>query len=202
MSPLAFLDDLDLRGERVRLRRPRVEDSEALHAHIAGRREILDWIEWPGPRNVEELREKARHWRTESDDAANYHLAIERLDTNEVAGALSLRFVDHPRTGDVGYWIAVPHQNRGLASEAVALTAWLAFDALGADGLTACVFEGNLASRRVLEKLGFDLRRTEGCGGLFSPRPRWSFELARAAWLARGGQRPVEFELAFAGRRP
>ena len=203
MDPGPVLANVDLRGSLVRLRRPRIEDAERTFKMIAGRREILDWIEWSGPRDIGELRDKARHWRTESDTAANYQLAIVRTDSGEVAGAMSLRFIDHPDSADLGYWIGVAHQGRGLASEAVGLAVWLAFDALEANSVTACVFLDNFASRRVLEKHGFELRATSGDEISCGRRPRWSFALERQTWLARAEvQRPLDFELAFTDARP
>ena len=187
---------VSLRGAVSRLCTPRVEDAEKSFKLIADRREILDWIEWAGPRDVVEMREKARNWRVESDDAANYQLAIFDAQTSELVGALSLRFVDHPGRGDLGYWIGAEHQGRGLASDAVGLAVWLAFDALEAHSVSACVFVDNFASRRVLEKHGFELQ-AEGetvCG----QRPRWNFLLASAAWSARASAlRPLDFELSF-----
>ena len=76
MNVREVLSEIDLRGQLVRLRPPHLEDAEYLYGLIAGRREILDWIEWAGPKSAEDFREQARHWRKESDDAANYQLAI------------------------------------------------------------------------------------------------------------------------------
>ncbi len=187
---------VDLRGSVARLCTPRVEDAERSFELISGRREILDWIEWAGPRDVLEMRERARNWRVESDDAANYQLAILRAETSEIVGALSLRFVDHPGRGDLGYWIGAEHQGQGLASDAVGLALWLAFDALEASQVSACVFADNFASRHVLEKHGFELQPAaeNSCG----QRPRWIFLLESAAWYERASaQRPLDFELTF-----
>lgn len=201
MNPRPVLERVDLRGSTARLCVPRVEDAEQAYAQIAGRREILEWLEWPGPDSVEQMRDKARHWRTEGGDTANYQLAIHAAaPPGAMVGALSLRFVDHPERGDLGYWIAVEHQGRGYASDAVGLALWLAFEALDATSVSACVFVPNQASRRVLEKHGFELQApAEDCG----QRARWNFLMTKQAWLAGPAlQRPLEFELQFAAARP
>ena len=56
----------------------------------------------------------------------------------------------------IGYGLAEPYRNRGYATEAAAgLCAWLITEA-GATRITAVdVLDDNMASRRVLEKLGF-----------------------------------------------
>ena len=208
MSAREVLSEIDLVGPVARLRPPRLEDAERTYALIAGRRDILDWLEWSGPTTPEEMREQARHWRKQSDDAANYQLAILRapqgeLDSDEVVGAMSLRFIDHPDRGDLGYWIAVEHQGQGLASDAVGLATWLAFEVLEANFVSACVFVPNLPSRRVLEKHGFALQSEAGCAASPAARPRWNFLLERAAWSARtDAPRPLQFHFAFTRARP
>jgi len=204
MNATRILDDLDLRGERVRLRPPRVSEAQAAYELIGERREILDWLEWSGPRSVEDMREQARLWRTTSDEAANYRLAILLPgEAAQVAGAISLRFIDHPGRCDLGYWIGARYQGRGLASAAVGHCLWLAFEVLEADSASACVFVDNFSSRRVLEKHGFELRAPECSSSACDARPRWNFALARTAWRERGPiQRPCEFELSFGAGRP
>jgi len=208
MTVREVLSEIDVRGKSVRLRPPRIEDAERVFGLIAGRREILDWIEWTGPSSAEEFREQARHWRKESDDAANYQMAILRVAQDapdssraeQVVGAMSIRFIDHPDRGDLGYWIGVEHQGHGFASEAVGLVVWLAFEVLGAKTVSACVFVPNTRSRRALEKHGFELRdEAAAC----DQRPRWNFRLERESWSTRpDALRPIEFHFAFTPARP
>ena len=203
MSAEQFLSHVDLRGHVARLRLPRVEEAERVFAMLAGRREILDWIEWSGPENSEELREKARNWRVETGGAANYQLALAHADTDESAGSLSLLFIDHPERADVGYWVGAAHQGRGLASDAIGLAVWLAFNVLDARSVSACVFVGNVASRRVLEKHGFGLRPSAAGEITCSARERWTFGLERSVYEVRANApRPVEFDCAFRGALP
>jgi RimJ/RimL family protein N-acetyltransferase len=195
-------------GKLTRLRPPHVDDAEDTYRMIAGRRAILDWLEWPGPALAEEMREQARHWRKEEGGAANYQLAILRhpqgtFESLEVVGALSLRFIDHPDRGDLGYWVGVEHQRQGFASEAVGLATWLAFEVLGASSLSACVFVPNVASRRVLLKHGFELREEAESGTTPEQRPRWQLQLARESWSARPDKLvPQQFHRAFRPARP
>lgn len=61
-----------------------------------------------------------------------------------------------PHRMEVGYWLARPHWGRGLAAEAVAAVAAHVFATRPeVVRLFARVFDGNPASRRVLEKAGF-----------------------------------------------
>jgi len=57
--------------------------------------------------------------------------------------------------GELGYWLAPRLAGQGLMSEAAAaVTAW-AFETLGLHKVTVGCIEDNVASKRVIEKLGF-----------------------------------------------
>ena len=57
--------------------------------------------------------------------------------------------------GDL-FWLAEAQWGRGIVSAAVALVVAHAFDAMGAERVQAYVYDWNPASRRVLEKNGFE----------------------------------------------
>ncbi len=82
-------------------------------------------------------------------------LAIE-ID-GKVAGGIGI----HPltdvyrKTAEIGYWLAMPHRGRGIATAAVGAVVPLAFARFAIHRLQAGVFSNNPASMRVLEKNGF-----------------------------------------------
>jgi [ribosomal protein S5]-alanine N-acetyltransferase len=56
---------------------------------------------------------------------------------------------------ELGYWLGEPFWGQGLVSEvALAATAW-AFETLGLHKITIGCIEGNTASQRIIEKLGY-----------------------------------------------
>ncbi len=59
------------------------------------------------------------------------------------------------RSAELGYWLAPEAWGRGLATAAVSAIVPWAFEALGVVRVWAAVFDGNVASARVLEKCGF-----------------------------------------------
>lgn len=150
-----ILDSCMLTGERVVLRPVRIADAAEAFRILHKRNEVLDWLIWSGPDSRAEMERYYEHWRVDSDDGANYHFALEEREGAAFCGTLGLRFLGHAFTGDLGYWVAPEHWNRGLGSEAIALSAWLAFERLETVLLTARVFLGNEASNRVLLKNGF-----------------------------------------------
>jgi RimJ/RimL family protein N-acetyltransferase len=55
----------------------------------------------------------------------------------------------------IGYWLGEPYWGRGYMSEAAGALVRHAFETDGLDALTSAHFTENLASARVLQKLGF-----------------------------------------------
>ena len=57
---------------------------------------------------------------------------------------------------EVGYWIGEPYWRNGYATETVKLLVEMAFNQLGMQRVYANIFEYNMASMKVLEKVGFE----------------------------------------------
>lgn len=153
------LSDVLLEGARVRLRPVRPDDATPAFPLIHAVRPVLDWLCWQGPRDEAELRAAYSTWRAVTANGTNYHFAVEAVADGGVLGTASLRYVDHPHVGDVGYWLGVPFHGRGLGTELVGLLAHLGFEVLRSTALSAEVFPGNVASVRALQRAGFRLER-------------------------------------------
>jgi RimJ/RimL family protein N-acetyltransferase len=84
-----------------------------------------------------------------------YHLGIVWTATDEVIGMARLG-IDAPehRVGDIGYGVRRDRNGEGFATEAAALLVDFGFHELGLHRIFAYHHPDNLASRRVLEKLG------------------------------------------------
>lgn len=75
---------------------------------------------------------------------------------SHVLGSVSLKNISHSMAyAEIGYGIAQDHHRRGLATAAVRLLVTKVFTETALRKLLAFVHDKNLASRRVLEKLGF-----------------------------------------------
>ena len=70
-----------------------------------------------------------------------------------LVGVISLHW-----NGELAWWVGVPWQNRGLATRAARLVKGFAFDQLQLPALTARHMPDNLASGRVMAKLGMHYR--------------------------------------------
>lgn len=94
--------------------------------------------------------------RCEVDRAAGTRFASAVFVDGTFAGIMDLNAIDRDRgSAELDYWIAVPFWGKGVATVAARLAAALAFGELGLRVVYSGCWEGNPASGRVLEKVGF-----------------------------------------------
>jgi RimJ/RimL family protein N-acetyltransferase len=67
----------------------------------------------------------------------------------------ALDLTDEADVYETGYWVARKYTGQGMATEAANAAIRYAFSRLGAKAISIGYFDGNEASRRVVEKLGF-----------------------------------------------
>lgn len=192
------MSGVELWGRAACLRGVQPGDAGPAFAILHGNRAILDWLEWPGPETVADMAARCSVWRAHGEGGDDFAFAIEERASGAFAGALTLRFAGHAGVGVVGYWIDPHLWGRGLATDAVRLASWLAFECLDAQALCARVHHGNERSRRVLLRCGWreapltEVPDQPGCGA----RPQWAFRLERAEYEAHGRVRPDRARVA------
>lgn len=106
------------------------------------------------PEPVEVMAARLLGFRRAFDAGHAFHYGIVSDDRTEPVGSVSIE----PLGGSgllIGYWIAPEVGGAGLASEAVAAIAQVAFQLGGARYLEARLRPDNLASRALVERLGF-----------------------------------------------
>ena len=83
------------------------------------------------------------------------------VDGRAVGGVgLQLMTDVNRRSAEIGYWLGAAYWGRGIATEAITLVTDWAFGAHRLLRLFAQPYAANLASRRVLEKAGYELEGT------------------------------------------
>lgn len=88
-------------------------------------------------------------------EASNHHMFLACRE-GEPVGSTSIKNIDlEGRKAELSYWIAPERQGNGYATEAADLCLSHAFDELGLHKVWARTVGDNEASKRVLEKLGF-----------------------------------------------
>jgi RimJ/RimL family protein N-acetyltransferase len=150
----------ELETARLRLRPFRRNDAGAVQC-LAGAFEIADVTEnvpHPYPDGAAELWIASLQPAWVAGNAMT--CAITLRTGGELVGAIGLRLTPDHALGDLGYWIAVPHWNRGYATEAGTALLAFAFGQLGLNRIQSRHLTRNPASGRVMVKLGM---RHEGC---------------------------------------
>lgn len=81
------------------------------------------------------------------------------IDGGDLVGACGIEGLGRDEPPELGYWVGTPYWGRGYATGAVKLVLEFAFRDLRLDRVRAHALEYNTASRRVLEKCGFEFLR-------------------------------------------
>jgi RimJ/RimL family protein N-acetyltransferase len=87
-----------------------------------------------------------------------FDLAVERKEDGRVIGLVTLVCKEH-RQGAIGYALGADHRGQGYATEAAGVLMAYAFTVLGLHRIQADTSAGNVASWKVMERLGM---RPEG----------------------------------------
>jgi RimJ/RimL family protein N-acetyltransferase len=130
------------------------------------------------------------HVRAWSPDA--WELGLLVWDKGKLVGTqgvFSKRFAERRHVG-TGSWLGQEHQGRGIGTEMRAAVLELGFRGLGATEAESGWLEGNHASRRVSEKLGYVEVAVHSKSPRGEPIPEHEVRIARKAWVC-----PVAIEI-------
>lgn len=143
-----------LRTARLTLGPLEARDVEAL-VTLAGAFEIADTTATiPHPYGPDDARMFLALDAAEGASGGAVRFAV-RLDGEGLVGVVGLHQIDRDRSrAELGYWIGVPWWGRGYATEAAARVVRYGFDELGLHKIHAHHLARNLASGRVLERIG------------------------------------------------
>jgi RimJ/RimL family protein N-acetyltransferase len=169
-----------LETKRLALRAARLEDAKAVAAIANDRRIAENTARIPYPYKLADA-EQFIAGANKKGEAAY----LITLRDGTIIGACGLMF-HYDDTPEIGYWLGVPYWNKGYATEALHALIDYAFTDLTHDALQAGARVTNPASRRVLEKCGF---QWTGVGlyrinSIKSSAPIDRFRLERGIWSA------------------
>ena len=147
-----MLDELET--PRLRLRRWRPDDLETLVSWNTNPKlmEHMGKLSFTRDETEELLDRFEEHWARHGFGV----WAAEERETRSLVGRVGISFHrSWPHDPEVGWLIDVPWQGQGLATEAGAACVDYAFGELGFERVVSICTAENVASRRVMEKLGF-----------------------------------------------
>ncbi|GGK81369.1 GNAT family N-acetyltransferase [Ornithinimicrobium pekingense] len=142
-----------LRTERLLVRLPREDDVDVLTAYrndpeVA---RLQDW-ELPYPRERAEQLVAAHADRDDVVPGEGTQLAVER--DGQLVGDIYVGLDEHRGIAEIGFTLAREHQRQGYAVEAVSAVVDDLVDRLGVHRVVGELSPENLASARLLERLG------------------------------------------------
>jgi RimJ/RimL family protein N-acetyltransferase len=180
-----------LETERLVLRAPRFEDVKAVAALANDRRIAENTLRIPHPYRIAD----AEAFIATANAGDNEVVFLATLRDGAIIGMCGIATLDG-KTPELGYWLGVPYWGCGYATEAARAVIDHAFMTLGHEQLVSGARVSNAASRRVLEKCGF---QWTGVGlyrirAIASSAPIDRFRLDRGLWASLrswGGVRQV-----------
>jgi RimJ/RimL family protein N-acetyltransferase len=140
-----------LETSRLILRRMREDDLTALVAYRNDPR-VAEYQAWE---SYDEIKGKELITDKNPGDPGYFQFALEYKATGLLVGDFMLKTQDDKRLAEIGYTLAYTFQGQGLASEAATAVIDFAFNTLNMHRLSATVDPRNLASVKLLERLGF-----------------------------------------------
>jgi RimJ/RimL family protein N-acetyltransferase len=165
-----------LKTERLRLRKAKLSDAEAIFRQYAQDAEVTKYVSWSAHKDIEETREYVRMCLLAWDVGKAFHWVIERNEDKQAIGMIIARVAGEK--WELGYVLARVYWGRGYMTEALkALIAW-ALKQKDIYRIWAVCDVDNIASARVMEKAGLwregTLRRWSVHPNI-SPEPRDSY---------------------------
>ena len=179
-----------LETERLILRAPRIEDAKAIAKLANDRRIAENTARIPHPYGLADAKAYIA-WANETRSETAF---LVTLDDDVIIGACGVGQVEGENP-EIGYWIGVRYWGQGFATEAARAVIDYAFERFDYDALHSSARVTNPASRRVLEKCGFQWT----CSGLGRSRalnssvPIDRFRLDRGLWASLKSWRTAKY---------
>lgn len=137
--------------QRIRLRRPRLSDAAAIFEYGSDP-QVAQYADWPALTSMEPLLELLPERDVRWESGSEYYWVITLLDEDRAIGGISCQIDRH--AAEFGYLVNRHYWGNGIATQASQAIVQWAFSLPTISRVWAtCDFE-NLASIRVLEKVG------------------------------------------------
>lgn len=174
-----------LLSQSLVLRAPHEDDIDAL-AHLANNANIATMVSrMPHPYTSKDAADFVR--RTNAGEIGKCVYAVTRADNGQFLGCCALEPQVDERTLEIGYWLGEPHWNKGYATEAAHALIDMAFRTRShIEHIDARCRVTNIASKRVIQKCGFQFQATGmiECLAVGGMVPVEWFRLDRKTWMS------------------
>lgn len=158
----------ELNTKRLKLRKIRVEDIEAL-VRYANNKKISDHIiNIPHPYQEPNAVFRISYVHQGFVAGTRYVFAIAIKESDEFIGEISLHLEKDKNIAQLGYWVGEPFWSKGIATEAIEAILKFGFHRLNLDSIYATCHVENAASEKVLLKNGMKKSNVNGNVALYT----------------------------------
>lgn len=163
-SQIVFIEEIEVHGtvelwtEQLTLRRYRPEDAEPLYRRLGTDPAMYQYSGWKPYATLEMAQETVRRFIDSYDDVYAYSWI---MDTDDLIVGTIGAYAYKDDHIEVGFSVVPGWQGRGLATEALKKVLEYLTENEGIPCVTAWCAADNIGSKRVLEKAGMKLVRTE-----------------------------------------
>lgn len=172
--------DLTLSTPRLVLRCVHIEDVEMIWS--ATRYEgFNDGLAWPAPKHRKELIASTARCVTAWSQEDDYHFTIVEKKSQCPIGQVGFRRRGPTENWNLGYWVHPQFCQQGYATEAAQAVIDFGFEHLAVSTIVTSHATWNLASQKIIEKLGFEFVRENDCGFVkkYLPVPEKEYRLTK-----------------------
>ena len=141
-----------LETERLVLRKPRMDDARAIFEGWTQDREVTRYLTWRPHERIEQTQEFVQGCIRAWEGETRFPYVITLKGTGEVIGIIDPR-IEGPKVG-IGYGSARAYWGKGYVTEATCAVIQWAFQQPSIYRVYATTDVENIASRRVMEKVG------------------------------------------------
>lgn len=142
-------------GTKITLRKLKRSDASSIYNN-AKNKEISWHTSLPYPYKLSHAKEFINRCHQNYRNKSAYDFGIEKA--GKIIGMISLIKVDfNNRNAEVGYWLGKKYWRKGITEEALKLIIDFGFNSLNLKRIYARVMHPNIASAKLLEKVGFKL---------------------------------------------
>lgn len=143
---------------RLSLRTIEENNVPALFEIVQKNPELTKYLLWTVPRSLEEMKERYQKLKNEENEGTRKRFGIFYEDA--IIGAISITHIVRSsgrrimNTGELGYWISPVYSGKGLVTEAAEKMLKYGFEVLKLQKIKAACVTENIASEKILQKIG------------------------------------------------
>lgn len=139
-----------------KIRRLKQSDAEKIYQYLQDFDIVKYLATVPSPYLVENALSFILFANEKEKAKKEFHYTIANISDDIMLGLIGVKEINFQvGTCEIGYWLGREHHNKGIITLAIRKISQYCFNELELNLIKAIVFESNIASIKVLEKVGF-----------------------------------------------